>query len=65
MNEILRYKGFTTKISISIEDEVLYGKIEGIDDLVLFESDTVNGIVPAFRAAVDDYIDMKKTLKRN
>ena len=63
MGNILTYKGFTTKILIDLDDDVIYGKIEGIDDLVVFEGDTVPEIKAAFYAAVDDYIDFKKTLK--
>lgn len=34
------YKGYYTLIHFDSEDKVLYGKIEGIDDLVTFESDS-------------------------
>ena len=48
MGNILTYKGFTTKILIDLDDDVIYGKIEGIDDLVVFEGDTVPKIKAAF-----------------
>ena len=37
---ILEYKGYYTKVEYSAEDKVLYGKIEGIKDLVNFESES-------------------------
>lgn len=60
MNEsklnILNYKGYYTKIHYSAEDEVLYGKIEGIKSLVSFENTSVKEIKKEFQKAVDDYI---------
>ena len=44
MSNTLEYKGYTTKVEYSAEDHVLFGKIEGIRDLVNFESETAAGI---------------------
>ena len=38
------------------ESHILYGKIEGIIDLVTFESENSNEIVDEFHSAVDDYL---------
>lgn len=59
---ILKYKNYFTKIEYSAEDQVLYGKIEGIKDLVNFESEDLNGIEQAFHDAVDDYLVFCKEL---
>jgi hypothetical protein len=56
MSNILRYKGYFTKINYSAEDKVLHGKIEGINDLVTFESNNANQIEQEFHKAVDDYL---------
>lgn len=56
MNNILEYKGYIAKIEYSAADGVLYGKIEGIKDLVNFESETAAGIEQEFHSAVDDYL---------
>lgn len=55
---VLTYKGYTTSIEYSEEDQVFHGKIEGIDDLVMFESASENTIEKEFRAAVDDYLSL-------
>lgn len=60
---ILKYRNYTTTIEYSEEDKVFYGKIEGIKDLVNFESEDLNGIEQAFHDAVDDYVLFCKTLK--
>nr|DAI29972.1 MAG TPA: putative nuclease of the RNAse H fold, HicB family [Caudoviricetes sp.] len=55
-NNIIKYKGYFTQLKVSIDDNVLYGKIEGINDLVTFECETVQEAESAFREAVDDYL---------
>lgn len=57
MNNRLEYKGFYTSIWIDFSSHVLHGKIEGIRDLVNFESETVEGIIKEFHAAVEDYLE--------
>ena len=57
MNNILEYKGYYTNIEIDFESHMLYGKLEGISDLVNFMSDTIQGIEHEFHSAVDDYLD--------
>ena len=53
---ILTYKGYLTKIEYSSEDGVLFGKIEGINDLILFDSENASEIEAKFQEAVDDYL---------
>jgi len=62
MSNILEYKGYLTRIEYSTEDRVLYGKIEGIRDLVNFESDSPDRIEEEFHCAVDDYLEMCEEL---
>lgn len=56
MSNLLEYKGYYTKIEYSCEDKVLHGTIEGINDLVNFESDSIKNIEKEFHSAVDDYL---------
>ncbi len=55
-NNIRRYKGYFTAIQCDFESGVLWGKIEGIDDLITFEGDTLPEVVVAFEESVDDYL---------
>lgn len=59
---ILRYKGYMTMIEFSAEDGLLFGKIEGIGDLVNFMGESVKEIEQAFHDAVDDYLDFCKEM---
>ena len=62
MENTLQYKGFITNIFFSANDKVLHGKIEGIDDLVTFESESIANIEKEFHEAVDDYIAFCKEI---
>lgn len=55
--DILRYKGFIGSVEFSAEDEVFYGKIEGIKGLVNYEGESVKELKDAFHEAVESYLD--------
>jgi predicted HicB family RNase H-like nuclease len=52
----LSYKDYIGTVSYSSEDEVFYGKLEHINDLITFESENAHDLKKAFEEAVDDYI---------
>ena len=62
MTNLLEYKGYYTRIEYSAEDNVLYGQIEGIRDLVNFECGDLGGVEREFHRAVDDYLAFCKDL---
>lgn len=62
MSNVLQYKDYLAAIEFSAEDEVFYGKILGIDDLVNFEGASVKELKKAFQDAVEDYLDTCKEL---
>ena len=53
---VLHYKGYSAKPEYSAEDQVFYGKILGIDDLVDFYTENAKEIEKEFHAAVDNYL---------
>lgn len=57
MNRVLEYKGYFGSIEVSIEDNVLYGKLLHINDLITFEAETVGELENVFKEAVDDYLE--------
>lgn len=65
MNKILEYKGYKTRIVYSQEDDVYCGEIINIDDSVSFHSDNISTIEDEFHKAVDDYIELCKSIVRN
>lgn len=56
MDDVLEYKGYYGSVHFSSEDEVFYGKLMAIDDLVNFEGASVKELKKSFREAVDDYL---------
>lgn len=60
MSNILKYKGYFTKIECNIEDNVLFGKIEGIADLIMFECSSLQEAEKEFHNTVDDYLEFCK-----
>jgi predicted HicB family RNase H-like nuclease len=55
MMDVLEYKKFIGSVRYSVVDDVFYGKLEGIDDLVVFKGDNVKELNSAFKQAVEDY----------
>ena len=56
----MNYKGFPAKIEFSADDKVFVGRLIGIDDIVMFEAETVEGLNSAFQEAVDFHIEVCK-----
>ena len=52
----LMYKGYIGSVNFSSDDEVFWGKIEHINDLITFESDNAHELKDAFENAIDEYL---------
>lgn len=59
-NDIFTHNGYSGSIEFSIEDECLHGRILFIDDLVVYEGETLGDLRKAFEEAVDRYLEMCK-----
>lgn len=57
MSNTLEYKGYLATIDFSAEDACLYGKVEYINDLILFDGNNAQEIEKAFQDAVDSYLN--------
>ena len=60
MKDVLIYKDYIGSVHFNSDDEVFFGKIEGIEDLVTFEGNSVIEVKKAFEEAVDDYVGLCK-----
>jgi len=56
MKDVITYKGFLGSVHFASEDRVFYGKIEGIDDLISFEGETVDQLEEGFKYMIDEHI---------
>lgn len=52
----LKYKGYIGTVGYSEEDEVFFGKVEGVNALINFEGESVKELKKAFEEAIDDYL---------
>jgi predicted HicB family RNase H-like nuclease len=60
MNNILNYKGHKAKIEFSADDNVFVGRLLGVNDIVVFDAETVEGLKDSMRQSVDFYIEACK-----
>ncbi len=58
MSNIISYKNYIGSVQYSQEDNIFHGKINGINDLITFEGESVNTLRSSFREAVEDYIEL-------
>ena len=57
IDSTVEYKGYIAEVGFSPEDEVFYGKIFGLNDLVTFEADSAKELRNSFIEAVEDYLE--------
>jgi predicted HicB family RNase H-like nuclease len=60
MKDRLEYKDFIGSVRYSTVDGIFYGKLEGIDELIVFEGDNAKELTSAFHRAVEDYQEDEK-----
>ena len=63
MQDVMEYKDFIGSVRYSAVDDIFYGKLEGIEDLIVFEGDSVKELNSAFNRAVEDYQKKVKKLE--
>lgn len=57
MRNVLSHKGYNALIRFDADDEIFYGELLGIRDIVSFDADTVAELKVAFVEAVEDYLE--------
>lgn len=65
MNNMMKYKGYHTKIEFDAESMTLRGKIDGTNDYVDFEAGDISSIEVEFHSAVDDYLEFCKEVGKD
>lgn len=58
MKNAMEYKGYYGTVEFSSADNILFGKIIGIDSLVSYEGSSLDELRSDFEAAVDDYLEL-------
>jgi len=62
MDNLLVYKGFSARIEFDARDNIFFGRILGIEDLVTFHGESVSDLREAFQEAVIDYLESCKAV---
>lgn len=58
MKNLIEYKGYVGSVEFSPEDELFFGKVQGIRALISYEGATASELVNDFHAAIDDYLSL-------
>lgn len=64
MKNTLAYRGYTASVEFDPDDNILVGRILGIDDIITFHGESVAGLTAAFHESVDDYLAACETLRQ-
>jgi predicted HicB family RNase H-like nuclease len=62
--ETMVYEDFIDSVYFSSHDMTFHGKVEGVNDLITFEGDSVKKLNQAFKEAVEDYLELCKELNK-
>ena len=56
MNNTIEYQGYVGSVEFSEEDNIFYGKVQGIRSLISYEGENGKELVADFHSAVDEYL---------
>lgn len=62
IGQFTEYRGYVGSIEYEPEDNIYYGKLLDIDDLVNYHANNIIYLEKHYQEAVDDYIEFKKEL---
>ncbi|MCP3891673.1 MAG: type II toxin-antitoxin system HicB family antitoxin [Desulfobulbaceae bacterium] len=63
-NNFFTHSGYTGSIEFDIDNEILFGKIQFINDVVTYEAIDLKELKAEFIAAVDDYLETCELIGR-
>ncbi len=52
----MKYKGYTASVEYDHEDDILVGKVVGINDTIVFHGESTRELKQAFTVSIDDYL---------
>lgn len=58
MKNLMEYKGYVGSVEFSQEDELFFGKVQGLRTLISYEGSNATELVNDFHDAVDDYLKL-------
>ena len=65
MKNTMKYKNYVGSVEYSEEDECLFGRLLGIDDIISYEGESATELRSSFIEAVDDYLETCEKIGKN
>ena len=65
MKNLMEYKNFYASINYEDETSTFWGIIEGIEDIITFESDSIEGLKREFEEVVEEHLEECKILNKD
>ena len=59
---MLEYKGYTGRVDLDNEAEILHGEVCGLRDVITFQGGTAGELKTAFQESIDDYLEFCQEL---
>ena len=56
MSDFMEYKGYQGSVEYSVEDDILYGKVQFIKSLLMYEGETLHELKEMFHQVIDEYL---------
>lgn len=56
----LNYKGYSGTVTCDLEENMLFGKVLGINDMIVYQGNSIEELKEDFISAIDTYIDFCK-----
>ena len=58
MKNTISFKGFRARIEFDSDDNIFYGRVLGVKDIIGFHGETVTELITDFHNAVNHYLDV-------
>ncbi len=59
---MLKYKGYTAKVELDLEAEIMHGEVLDLNDVITFQGKSIDEVKQAFQDSVDDYLEFCQEL---
>jgi predicted HicB family RNase H-like nuclease len=62
MINFMSYKGYTASMIFDVEDKIIIGRVQDVDDIISFHGESVSDFESNFHAAIEGYLAASKKL---
>ena len=58
MKNSLSYKGFSARVEFDADDNIFFGRVLGVEDIIGFHGETVKELTEDFHNAINHYLEV-------